>query len=74
MRRFDGTRVLVTGASSGIGRAIALAFAGEGARVVGSARRGHRRSQLVRNARDAKDEHEYDEEDDADGPQNRCFQ
>src|ERR1700751_952637 len=40
MRRFDGRRVLVTGASSGIGRAIALALAGEGARVGASAPRG----------------------------------
>jgi glucose 1-dehydrogenase len=31
--RFDGDRVLVTGASSGIGRAVAVAFGGAGARV-----------------------------------------
>jgi len=33
VRRFEGARVLVTGASRGLGRALAVAFAGEGAFV-----------------------------------------
>jgi NAD(P)-dependent dehydrogenase (short-subunit alcohol dehydrogenase family) len=38
-RRFEGKRAVVTGASSGIGRAAALRFAAEGARVALIARR-----------------------------------
>lgn len=45
-RRFDGRRVLVTGASSGIGRATALAFATSGARVVAAGRRKERLAEL----------------------------
>ena len=42
-----GRNVIVTGASSGIGRATALAFAAEGARVVAVARRAERLHELV---------------------------
>jgi NAD(P)-dependent dehydrogenase (short-subunit alcohol dehydrogenase family) len=38
-RRFESKIVLVTGATSGIGRATAIAFAREGARVLLAARR-----------------------------------
>jgi NAD(P)-dependent dehydrogenase (short-subunit alcohol dehydrogenase family) len=42
MRRFEGKNVVVTGASSGIGWAIAHAFVDGGARVYAVARRGER--------------------------------
>ena len=38
-RRLDGRTAIVTGAGQGVGRGIALALAGEGAKVVIAARR-----------------------------------
>src|SRR5262249_37598493 len=48
MRTFQGRVALVTGGSSGIGRAAALAFAREGAQVVLSARGEERGQEVVR--------------------------
>jgi len=49
-RRFAGRNVIVTGASSGIGRATAVAFAAEGARVLALARRADRLDELAAEA------------------------
>ena len=46
-RRFSGKAVLVTGASSGIGRAVALALGREGASVVAAGRRADRLAEVV---------------------------
>lgn len=51
--RLDGTVVLVTGASSGIGEATAVAFAGLGARVAIAARRRDRLEGLAERIRGA---------------------
>ena len=49
----SGKRVLVTGATGGIGGAIAEAFAGEGAAVVATGRNADRLSELAGRCRDA---------------------
>lgn len=45
--RFEGKCVVVTGASSGMGRVIALDFAKEGATVIAVARRKERLDELA---------------------------
>lgn len=47
MKQLEGKSIIITGASSGIGRAAALLFAAEGARVVLGARRAAELEQLV---------------------------
>ena len=51
--KLDGKVAVVTGASSGIGEATALALAAEGAKVAASARRKDRLDDLVRRITDA---------------------
>lgn len=50
--RFEGKSVVVTGASSGMGRRIALDFAAEGATVVAVARRKERLEELAEEAKE----------------------
>lgn len=51
--RFDGTRVVVTGAGRGFGRSLAIAFAGLGAEVFASARRFEAAAETCGAIRDA---------------------
>lgn len=53
MRRLEGKRALVTGATSGIGRAIALRFAAEGASVAITGRRRERLAETAAQVRAA---------------------
>lgn len=53
MRRLEGKRALVTGATSGIGRAIALRFAAEGANVAITGRRRERLDETAAQVRAA---------------------
>ena len=53
MGTFDGKVALVTGSTGGIGRAAAIAFASEGARVVVTGRREAEGEETVRMAREA---------------------
>ena len=50
MRLRDGSRVWVTGASSGIGAALVRELAGRGCRVAASARRAERLHELAMSA------------------------
>jgi NAD(P)-dependent dehydrogenase (short-subunit alcohol dehydrogenase family) len=53
MKEFDGKVALLTGGGSGIGRAAALAFAREGAKVVIADRNAQRGEEIVSTIRDA---------------------
>ena len=53
MKRLEGRVAIITGASSGIGAAVAKSFASEGASVVLAARRADRLSALVREITEA---------------------
>ncbi|MFC4336382.1 SDR family NAD(P)-dependent oxidoreductase [Salininema proteolyticum] len=58
-RRFEGKAVLVTGATSGIGRAIAMAVAAEGGKVAFCGRREDRGAEVEKAVRDAGGEATY---------------
>src|SRR5579859_7356925 len=52
-KKLDGSVCVITGASAGIGRACAIALAGEGANLVLTARREHRLNELVETIQNA---------------------
>lgn len=52
-KKLDGSVCVITGASAGIGRACAIALAGEGAYLVLTARREHRLNELVETIQNA---------------------
>ncbi|WP_025272500.1 SDR family NAD(P)-dependent oxidoreductase [Haloglycomyces albus] len=58
-RRFEGKSVLITGATSGIGRAIALAVAAEGGKVAFCGRRENLGTSVEQTIRDAGGEAKY---------------
>ena len=76
MKRLEGKIAIVTGSSSGIGKALALHFGKEGARVVVAARRGDRCEQVARQICDnggTAIAHQTDVTDEKQVDEARCF-